>query len=103
MLIKKKNIYEVKILGLAEYYEYMHKSWGWEKMKSLTDSGYPRFLALGWCDHKKKELVICKVLDWKLRLAHEFGHAMRYKHDMEKDQVMHPWGIFRGWNLNARL
>jgi hypothetical protein len=90
--------YTIKILGLQEYYNYMWKAWG-RKMFSLTDTYYPVFFALGWCSHRQREIVVCKVLNWKLRLLHEQGHSVGLKHVpvWQVGYVMHPWGFCRGW------
>jgi len=68
--------YEKKILGLLKYYWHMYQYIGLKKMFGKTDSGYPRLLALGWCSHREKEVVVCKVGEWKLRLMHEIGNEM---------------------------
>lgn len=91
--------YEKKILGPVTYYWYMYQHIGLKKMFSLTDSKYPRFLALGWCSHSEKEIVVCKVGNWRLRLMHEIGHEIGMKHTMEEGVVMHPWGHKRGKRL----
>lgn len=91
--------YEKKILGPVEYYLYMYNHWGLRKMISLTDSRYPRLLALGWCSHRDKEIVVCKIGNWQLRLMHEIGHEIGMKHTMQEGFVMHPWGMKRGRRL----
>ncbi|WMW25121.1 hypothetical protein RE474_13720 [Methanolobus sediminis] len=88
-------MYEVKIMGLLSFFLYRWKREG-RKIFKLTDSGYPSFLALGYCNHPNKEIVICRVLNWKLRLLHEMGHEFGLQHIKEKGHVMHPWGFLRG-------
>lgn len=65
---------------------------------SMTDSGYPTPLAMGYCSYRPKEVVILKIGNWKQRLAHEVGHVFKHPHTQEKGNIMHPWGIYRGWN-----
>ncbi|WP_135612569.1 hypothetical protein [Methanococcoides sp. AM1] len=67
------------------------------KMISRTDSGYPHFLALGWCSHSCEEVIVCRVGNWRLRLMHEVGHEVGMEHVRKKGFLMHPWG-FRGEN-----
>lgn len=89
-------MYEVKIKPLHVYYADWIKRRGIKNLLKRTDSGYPRFLALGFCNHKDKQIIICKRLNWKLRLMHEIGHEFKLKHTMKKGRVMHPWGFRRG-------
>ena len=85
--------FERNILNLVAYYWYMYQHIGLKKMFGLTDSKYPRFLALGWCSHSEKEIVICKIGNWQLRLMHEIGHEIGMKHVMKEGFIMHPWGM----------
>jgi hypothetical protein len=85
--------YERNILGPVAYYWYMYQHIG------LTDSKYPRLLALGWCSHGEKEIVVCKVGNWQLRLMQEIGPEIGIKHIMREGFVMHPWGHKRGKGL----
>lgn len=87
-------MYEVKIFGLVEYYKYFFKHFS--RPFKLTDSGYPAFFALGYCDHREKEIVICKVGKWRERALHEVGHIAGLKHVYSQGNVMHPWGFARG-------
>lgn len=90
--------YDIKIMGPLEYARHRLANYSLEELRELTDSGYPRWLALGYVSHARKEVVICKVLDWKLRLLHEIGHIVGLKHVMITGDFMHPWGIQRGWS-----
>lgn len=89
-------MYDIKIMGPLPYFRHQLKRHGLKRLLSLTDSGYPRILALGVCYHSTKEIVICKALNWKLRLLHELGHEYGLKHVRAKGRVMHPWGFLRG-------
>lgn len=95
-MTKNTGLYEVKIMSLLSFFLYRWKREGRNIFK-LTDSGYPSFLALGYCNHPNKEIVICRVLNWKLRLLHEIGHEFGLKHTMKWFTVMHPWGFLRSW------
>lgn len=79
-----------------KYRKHMKAHFG-EKYDDPTDSGYPTFLAMGWCSHSKKEIVVLRCFNWKQRLIHEIGHTFRIPHTMERGNIMHPWGIMRGW------
>jgi len=85
-----------RIFGFLDYYKYMYRKLGLKWMTSLSDTKYPKMLALGYWGYTGREIVVCKILNWKLRLWHERGHAVGFSHTMEKGHVMHPWGIFRG-------
>ncbi len=89
--------YKVKILSVLEYYRYITNIFDFRNLLHKTDSGYPMILALGWCLHSRKEIVICRLFNWKLRLWHELGHSVGLGHIEERGHVMHPWGILRGW------
>ena len=89
--------YRVNILGVLSYYKYIISYFGWSIL-GLTDSHYPRFLALGWCLKPKKEIVICRLGNWELRKWHELGHTVGFKHVMKRGHVMHPWGFLRGYD-----
>ena len=91
--------YKRNILSPVTYYWYMYQHIDQKKMFSLTDSKYPRFLALGWCSHREKEIVVCKVGNWQFRLMHEIGHEIGMNHTMQEGFVMHPWGHKRGKRL----
>jgi len=53
-------------------------------------------MALGFCLHPVKTIVVCRIGNWELRLLHELGHVVGLKHIRERGHVMHPWGCFRG-------
>jgi hypothetical protein len=88
-------MYTIRILTPVKYYATCIIEFG-VKMLSLTDSYYPTFLALGYCFHRSKVIVVCKVGNWRLRAMHEIGHAVGLRHTYQKGHVMHPWGIMRG-------
>lgn len=88
-------MYAVKVFGLLEYYRYFFHHFKTRAFK-LTDSGYPYFFALGYCDKKNKEIVVCRVGKWRERALHELGHVAGLKHNYTKGNIMHPWGLFRG-------
>jgi hypothetical protein len=52
--------YNIKILSIKKYLKYQIKNYGLKHMIELTDSGYPRFLRTGYCDHIRHEIVICR-------------------------------------------
>lgn len=89
-------MYEVKILGVLEYYKYVIAYFGIRNLLELTDSGYPKIFSLGWCLHSRKEIIVCRIGDYELRKWHELGHSVGFGHTKEHGHVMHPWGIFRG-------
>lgn len=64
-----------------------------------TESGYPKIMAMGWCSHPRREIVILKKGDWKTRLWHELGHEVGLKHDKNRHSVMYPyfWRGLAGW------
>lgn len=62
-----------------------------------TESGYPKIMAMGWCSHPRREIVILKKGDWKTRLWHELGHEVGLKHDKNRHSVMYPY-FWRGQN-----
>ena len=92
-------MYQVHLLPLLSYLAYMVQRHGFLSLLKLTDSGYPRILALGVCYHATREIVICTVGSWELRLEHEKGHEQGLKHTplWKIGYIMHPWGILRGW------
>ena len=89
-------MYKIKVLGFLEYYKYIIAYFGIKELLKLTDSGYPKIFALGWCLHSWEEIVICKVGNYDLRKWHELGHYVGFDHINQQGHVMHPWGIFRG-------
>ena len=91
-------MYKIHLLPLVPYITYRIKRHGLKFLLKPTDSGYPCILALGVCYHSTKEIVICKVLNWKLRLLHELGHEYGLKHV----KVMHPWGFLRGGLIDRK-
>lgn len=93
--------YDIKIMGPIEYARHELETVGIKDLIKLTDSRYPRFLALGYVSHVRREVVICKVLDWKLRLLHEIGHIVKLQHVMKRGDFMHPWGFMRGWQSSG--
>ncbi len=95
-------MYKIKIMGLLPFFLYKFKRHGFKYLTKPTDSGYPCILALGICYHSSKEIVICKVLNWKLRLLHELGHEYGLKHIKKKGHVMHPWGLLRGALVSSK-
>lgn len=88
---------KVKRLGLVDYFKYRLETRTLKHLFSLTDSGYPRILALGYY-HPYEGIVVCTVLNWEQREAHEVGHACGHGHVpiSKVGYVMHPWGILRG-------
>ena len=90
-------MYEVKIMSLLAFFFYRLNRHGIKYLIKPTGSGYPRILALGLCYHSSEEIVVCKVLNWKLRLLHEISHEFGLKHTGKWGTVMHPWGFLRGW------
>ena len=86
------------ILCPVEYYKRIVKKQSLKWLCGLTDSHYPRFLALGWYFPSSNEMIVCKICRWKLRLLHEQGHSVGLKHVKKIGCVMHPWGILRGYN-----
>ena len=89
------------ILSIRQYYAKRYKEGGLRYILSFTSSLYPRIFSLGYYSHTKKEIVVCEVLNWKLRLAHERGHAMGHKHTWKLFHVMNPIGILRGKRYNS--
>lgn len=89
-------MYEELILNIKDYYAFRVKKGGLKYLLSITSSGYPRVLSLGVCMHDTKQIVICKVFNWKLRLKHERGHANGLRHTSKIGYVMNPYGILRG-------
>ncbi|NOR84660.1 hypothetical protein GQ473_00940 [archaeon] len=85
-----------KVLSIVDYYKYRINREGFKYIFELTSSKYPRVLSLGVCYLSTKDIVICKVLNWKLRLEHERGHAKGLVHTMKIGYVMNPYGILRG-------
>ena len=53
--------YNVIRLSLKEYFKYRIRRHGVKPLLKLTDSKYPKILALGVCYHSTKEIVIAKV------------------------------------------
>lgn len=88
-------MYKVKIFGFLEYYRYFFHHFK-ERAFKLTDSGYPYFFALGYCDKKNQEIVVCRVGKWRERALHELGHVAGYGHVYSQGHIMHPWGFARG-------
>lgn len=88
--------YKEEILNSVEYFKYRIHRHGFKHLLKLSDSKYPKILALGVCYHSTREIIICKIFNWELRLKHERGHADGLKHTMQYGFVMHPWGICRG-------
>lgn len=91
-------VYKIIRLSLKEYLKYRIKRHGIKPLLKLTDSNYPKILALGVCYHSTKEIVIAKVGRWELRELHEIGHSDGLHHTSVWDfyYTMNPWGIFRG-------
>lgn len=87
-------MYKVKVFGFIAYYRYFFKHFS--HPFRLTDSGYPSFFALGYCDHKEREIVVCRVGKWRQRTLHELGHVAGFGHVSSIGHIMHPWGLFRG-------
>lgn len=88
-------MYKVKVFGLIPYYIYFLKHFK-ERAFKLTDSNYPYFFALGYCDHRNKEIVVCRIGKWRQRALHELGHVAGFNHVYAHGHIMHPWGLFRG-------
>lgn len=89
--------YTIIRLPLKQYLKYRIKRHGGIKpLLKLTDSKYPKIIALGVCYHSTKEIIIAKVGKWELRLKHENGHTVGLQHTMKLWHVMHPWGFLRG-------
>lgn len=90
--------YKIVELSLKEYLKYRIKRHGGVKpLLKLTDSYYPKILALGVCYHSTKEIVIAKVGRWELRELHEIGHSDGLHHTSRIGYVMNPYGILRGY------
>jgi len=90
------RMYTELILDIVPYYQHLLKRIGFTGLMKLTDSGYPKFMALGWCLHDHSEIVVCKIGNVRLRLWHERGHMLGFKHVSTYGHIMHPWGICRG-------
>ena len=89
----------VRFYGLFWYFSYLlYMKKIFKKLLKRTDSGYPLFLARGWFDRNRKEIVIWKQGNWILRYWHEIGHMVGFGHTKKKGHIMHPWGLFRGWD-----
>lgn len=90
--------YLFNIWNLPDYY----RKWaetsplGWDSVKGLSDSGYPRFLARGVCFRSAEVIIALKLGNWQRTLMHEIGHMCGYEHTNEHGHIMHPWGLFRG-------
>jgi predicted Zn-dependent protease len=95
-------MYNVKIMSIIPFFVYRLKRHGLKLLTKITDSGYPSILALGICYHSSNEIIICKVLNWKLRLMHELGHEYGLEHTKKKGHVMHPWGFLRGALVSSK-
>lgn len=93
---KDGQVIAESILSIRQYYTKRYKDGGLRYLLSFTPSFYPLIFSLGYYSHTKKEIVICKVLNWKLRLAHERGHVVGHKHTWKLFYVMNPIGILRG-------
>lgn len=93
--------YNVIRLSLKEYFKYRIKRHGVKPLLKLTDSKYPKILALGVCYHSTKEIVNAKVGRWELRELHEIGHSNGLRHTSVWDfgYVMHAYGFLRGYRL----
>lgn len=50
--------YKRRILNPVAYYWCMQQHIGLKKMFAKTDSGYPRFLVLGWCSHSERDRYV---------------------------------------------
>lgn len=91
--------YNVHILNPLGYLKYRINRNGITGLLKLTDSKYPKILALGTCYHWTRDIVICKIFNWELRLLHELGHEYGLKHTYSAGRIMHPWGFMRGYSF----
>ena len=82
--------YELKFLSVFDYLKYQIKIFGVKHMLGLTESGYPRFFRRGYCDHNRKEIVICKNFLNPNLLYHEIGHEIGLNHSTDRKNVMYP-------------
>lgn len=86
----------IMVLPVVEYFKWRKNRHSWKELLTPTDTLYPRILALGVLYTSEHFTIIARCGNWKLRLAHELGHAKGLVHIMTPGYVMHPWGFLRG-------
>lgn len=98
----KNDPYDIKIMPIKEYLKYQIKNYGIKHMIKLTDSGYPRFFRTGYCDHIRREIVVCRELINPNLVYHEIGHEVGLEHSTDKKNVMYP-NFLRGSEDIAKI
>lgn len=100
--MNKETPYTIKVFdNLRDYWRAQTESGYRDKITDLTESHYPKFLAMGWTDHKLRAIFILCRGNWKTRLLHEVGHELSYvarkpyKHVRDRDNIMYPY-FWRG-------
>jgi len=85
----------ITICDPIQYYKERVSRYGYKELFSLSDTGYPRFLATGLADYARNDVLVmkypaCLAKYYRRLIYHEFGHLAGLDHIKDRSGVMYP-------------